>query len=576
MYDDGLMTVLAEEIGNPQLFTGREQELNFLMNWAEQTKGRLAKSHVLLARKRRGKTALIQRFFNMVFTRNDPEVIPFYIRVPDAPVSLKTYTESFFHHFVTQYLAYKLRRPDLLSANHSFEKLLGLAPDDEIFTEQVGNVLAGFGKNWELSWEKVREFGHDLAIRKDERIIQIIDEFQYMSEMIVHEGQPINLCRAYQMTASSPVSPQLITGSYIGWLGAIVNKMVGRYRGMDLGPLPPDEALATVYTYARIYRREIDPDQAAYLADLCYGDPYYIAQIFESNYAPETKLTQEIIRKTLDHETRPIGGEITKMWGDYILSAIERVNDRNAKKIILYLAKHSDREFSRDEIRQNLDLDLTDHDLEKRLNKLVRSDILAQGRTMFHYKGLGDPIFEIIFRRLYQAEIDKVDVDTIESQIEERLTELKGRLANVRGLAAEKSVRYGLLQAGRKRIRAAGLSLEPATWAKQNLGDFIRIKKRSLHPLQDRRIEIDLFAEAESPESPDLVIEVKDHERKVGAGLVDAFIAKKTEIEPLLERPTLFMMYSEHGFTRGQAKRLDKHNILACDGRTLARRAEID
>ena len=42
------------------------------------------------------------------------------------------------------------------------------------------------------------------------------------------------------------------------------------------------------------------------------------------------------------------------------------MNSLNAKKIILYLAKYSDREFTRDEIRQNLKLDLSDDELEQK------------------------------------------------------------------------------------------------------------------------------------------------------------------------------------------------------------------
>ena len=31
-----------------------------------------------------GKTALLQRFFNILFTRNDPQLIPFYYRIPET------------------------------------------------------------------------------------------------------------------------------------------------------------------------------------------------------------------------------------------------------------------------------------------------------------------------------------------------------------------------------------------------------------------------------------------------------------------------------------------------------------
>ena len=464
MHDSELIIALKEEIGNPQLFTGRHQELNFLFDWVESVKKELGKSHVLLARKRRGKTALVQRFYNILFTRNDPKVIPFYYRVPDSPIQFEAYASSFFRSFLRQYLAFKLRRPDLLNIRPSIEAMIDLASDDPILIEHIQGVVPLLDKRPHEAWETIREFGHNLAAHKDERIIQIIDEFQYMSEMVIHNDKPINLCSGYQMTGSSPVSPQIITGSYIGWLSTIVNRMVGRYRGMSLGPLPPDEALATVYNYARLYQREIGPDEAAYLVELCYGDPYYIAQIFQSSFSPSTQLTREIIRKTLDYETRLIGGEITKMWGDYILSAIERVNDVNAKKIILFLAKNDDQEYTRKELLENLNLDISDHELEKRMTKLVKSDIIAQGSSNFRFRGLGDPIFELVFRRIYEEEINEVDSSTLTAEFEKRFASLEGKLSATKGLAAEITVRYRLLQIGRKKITPAKLSLEPVNW----------------------------------------------------------------------------------------------------------------
>ncbi len=405
MHDSELIIALREEIGNPELFTGREKEMAFLMTWAERVKNELGKSHVLLARKRRGKTALVQRFYNILYTRNDPKLIPIYFRVPDAPVDYETFTLTFFLTQVKQYLAHKLRRPELIYAKLTPDDLIELAGEDRILAENIKGVIKMIPLGRDLAWHSVREFCHDLAALKDERIIQIIDEFQFMNEMVLRDGEPIKLCSGYQMTGSSKVSPQIITGSYVGWLGAIVQRMVGRYSEFRLDPMPKDEAMATIYKYARLFEREITPKQAAYLAELCHFDPFYIACIFTSSCLTTEPITRQVARKVLAHETRIDGGDITKMWGDYIHSAIERVNTLNAKKIILYLAKHSGTEFSRDEIRKNLKLKLTDNELEERMEKLVKSDILAQGSTMFHYKGLGDPIFEVVFRRLYEAEI---------------------------------------------------------------------------------------------------------------------------------------------------------------------------
>ncbi|MCP4656281.1 MAG: hypothetical protein GY856_12785 [bacterium] len=60
-----------------------------------------------------------------------------------------------------------------------------------------------------------------------------------------------------------------------------------------------------------------------------------------------------------------------------------------AEEIVLYLAAHEPEERGRDQILADLDIEMTDQDLEQRLHKLVKADILADGSSNFHYRGLG-------------------------------------------------------------------------------------------------------------------------------------------------------------------------------------------
>ena len=49
-----------------------------LMKLAEGTKRCTSGSMDILARRKKGKTALLQRFFNLLYTLRDPQLIPFY------------------------------------------------------------------------------------------------------------------------------------------------------------------------------------------------------------------------------------------------------------------------------------------------------------------------------------------------------------------------------------------------------------------------------------------------------------------------------------------------------------------
>ncbi len=44
---------------------------------------------------------------------------------------------------------------------------------------------------------------------------------------------------------------------------------------------------------------------------------------------------------------------------------------------------------------------MADDVIERRMHQLVKADILAEGSSNFHYRGLGDRIFAMVFRRIY-------------------------------------------------------------------------------------------------------------------------------------------------------------------------------
>ena len=66
---------------------------------------------------------------------------------------------------------------------------------------------------------------------------------------------------------------------------------------------------------------------------------------------------------------------------EYIAGAFPQINDRNAKNIVLHLSKHRDRELTRTDLLEELNLDMTDAELEKKLKALVKADIINQGAS---------------------------------------------------------------------------------------------------------------------------------------------------------------------------------------------------
>lgn len=98
---------LKEKIGNPELFTGRKQELNTYTTWIERIKREISMGRAM-ARRKTGKTAFLQRLYNLAFERNDG-VIPFYYEIREGKTWVVPFCQDFFLTFIYQYIAFKTR-----------------------------------------------------------------------------------------------------------------------------------------------------------------------------------------------------------------------------------------------------------------------------------------------------------------------------------------------------------------------------------------------------------------------------------------------------------------------------------
>ncbi len=558
---------LEEEIGIPELFTGRHEDLAYFLNWASEAKRKLSQSHVILARKRRGKTALVQRLFNILYTQNDPKIIPFYICIDEEPTTQLDFSVRLFTSLFSQYLGFKRRDPGLIRTPLLVDQLAKEIAGDTFLSRIVDEMQSYVVKEQsELAWELARELGHSISSVKDERIIQIIDEFQFLEDRAFVKDDlkvPAKLGSFYQRTGSSKVSPQIITGSYIGKLSKIVRDSYDHYY---LEPLTTDEAFAAVYNYSTVLRQEVSDETAAYMVQACHRDTYYIARTFRSQYPRKDLTSKENIREILQFETGE-KGNIYAMWMEYLDHAFTRINDKNAKKIVLYLAHHGENERTRKEILDDLNLDIDDYDLEKKLHKLVKADIIAGGRSNYDYKGLGDPIFAMVIRKKYQREIDQIPIQSIEGDLDQQLKHLKGAVAYYKGVNAEYRILNRVLFLGQKRTPAERVFHGVPEGFQ--LGPFAEIGKRKWHVDQEHSLEADLYAEAEDRGDSDVIMEIKHVENLSGLTMIEAFIAKCDQLRERLPRPATFAFYSETGFTDVQAARLEAAGIMYSDGNKL-------
>ncbi len=581
---------LEERIGKPELFTGRKEELSFFLNWIKEIKEKKSQSTAILARRKMGKTALMERLFNITFHRND-NVIPFYYEVKERDIWIGDFCVDFFLTFIYQYIAFKTRKAkyvNILEKNDLEKAKRNAAAEGlDYIVDSIESVENMYNRGQvDLLWETVRIAPHNIAVRNKEFIVQMIDEFQFINATVfwdkakTKEQRAKNLAGGYLSTAESKNAPLLVTGSWVGWLmNELITLLPGRFVFYFLRNMPEEEAYEMVYKYSQFFDVPVSEETVYAMAEYTEGSPFYISSIFRSIYNQKDLTTIKGLMDILEYETLDEQGRIKSTWMEYMDSALPRVNDRNAKNIVLYLCKNRDREVTRRELMEELKLDMNETELEKRLKALVKADIINRGSTNFRYSGVSDNIFDKVFRGVYEEEIREFDVAEIAKEYKEdfgklykKYHRLLGKYNYQKGYFAE----YLILDQLRLRVRKQDVFFKSIT---QNLPsdfqfcEYSRVWRYDSSPEYTRSFNIDIFARALSAADYTIIGEVKSRDRKKFSKeeAVD-FERKFNEIKKLenIER-ALGFIFSTSGFTKeAEAYCLERGFAYSQDERWLS------
>ncbi|MCP4701280.1 MAG: hypothetical protein GY862_31160, partial [Gammaproteobacteria bacterium] len=383
-----MIYALEERIGDPLLFCGRKRQMELLMNWADMIPEQMAKSRALLGRRKSGKSAMMQRLFNILWNQNG-KVVPFYFEVQDDNQWLLSFAENYYRTFMSQYLSFKTRTVlDYENRPWSFDELIHMAKE-----AGNNNVLKDIGYFQECLDKEQAEQAIDLAFtapgvlsgKENVSFLVMIDEIQFMTKRIFCDKElkfPAGrLPGAYHGLSESKTAPMLVSGSYIGWMTQMMHESFkgGRLKQTPVSPrLEPREGLEAVYRYAEHNHKAIS-DEAAFIINLLtQSDPFYIASLLRNDWEYQDFTTAEGAIKTLAHEVRNQEGELFGTWSEYIFSTIKEVNDQYAKKILLFLSKERYKECTREDISRHLGGKLSDRELEDRLRVLEYGDLIAR------------------------------------------------------------------------------------------------------------------------------------------------------------------------------------------------------
>jgi len=586
---------LKEKIGNPDIFTGRKRELAFFLKWIEGIKKEISMSTAILSRRKTGKTALMQRLYNLTFEQNDG-VIPFYYEVREGKRWALVFCKDFFLSFIYQYIAFKTRKPEYIDPPNemkgSFAAAITIAQQEGLgyLSGDIRGVEMAFNReSVDEIWLMVRDSPLRLATRRNERIVQMIDEFQYLNSEIYRDknGTQVmdDFAAGYMSTAEYRNAPLLISGSWIGWLVHILHTMLpSRFKQYELENMPEEETVEMIYKYAQLLDVSVTEEVAYAMAQVCEGNPFYVSAVFHS-YAPDKDLTTpEGLVKVLEYETLNTRGNIRGVWMEYIGKVFYKVNEHNAKNIVLYLSQHRGQEISRKELQETLGLDMTDFELEQKLHALVKSDLIEQGRSNFYYRGVQDNIFDKVFRGVYAEDIQAFDPQEITNEYKALYEQAKadyrrllGRYNQSKGLLAEFAIINQLrLHAHRQQdlFRSITRNLPP---------DFQFVEYERVWSYKTARpdhhdIWIDIFAQAPSAGSFDklradseqaysLIGEVKNRSTKTFS-LEEAkeFVRKAQTLREYeqIDKAVLFV-FSRQGFAQDALSYFQEHSLAWSD-----------
>jgi len=424
---------LKERIGKPDLFCGRDEEMKRLIDWAAGIPKEISKSQAILGRRKSGKTAIMQRLFNILWIKNG-QVVPFYFEVLDQDIWLLKFAKSYFYTFLTQYFSFTLRIPLPLNNLHwDWDDLVILAKKqgnkDVIHQMEVFKSY----ENKELAEEAISfAFGAPAGFvgYTGKFFVVMIDEIQYMTEHIYKDKDETikakTLPGAFHGLVELKIAPMLVAGSYIGWMTQMMQKM---FVGSRLRPFPISPKLdfkggmEAIYKYAEHYDITLTEEIALVINSIVQSDPFYMTALFNSPFQDFSSADGVI--KTFINEITNKKGELYLTWMEYINISIKKVNDRYAKHILLILSENRYKEMGRDEILDKLGWSKDrDPELEEKLLALEYGGLIEGTSSSYHYQGIPDDVLDLIFRERYHYEIYNKKFD-LSSELRKKIRDLE-------------------------------------------------------------------------------------------------------------------------------------------------------
>lgn len=443
---------LEERLGDPNLLVGRIDQFAEYHSWFAGIPKRLSKSRVILARKKSGKTAFIQRLFNQLWSANGP-VIPFYLEIADRKVWYPELAISYFRVFASQFIAFRerdakpVRSPLSLQAIAAYGQEHHLELLDQFATELPVLFTSGL---YDSMWDLAIHAPHRMAAVHDIRFVVMIDEFQNLSHYVYTDGDKKNLDEtipgSFHELSESKIAPMLVTGSAVGWLIEAIETYLeaGRLSKFSMSPyLTDNEGLEAVYRYAEAYDEPVTNESALVLNKLCFSDPHFIACAVRSTCPHRDLTTPDGVARVVDYESSHENAELAHEWMTWLAKALNRINERHAKKILLYMTRIADQQVTPRILKEKLALEISEEQIHNKLEMLREAELIRAARSEYRYYALKDGTFYLLLKQRFEDQLAELDpeaelgIGEAVARLTRERNSLQGKLNNLVGRFAE-------------------------------------------------------------------------------------------------------------------------------------------
>jgi len=553
------------ELVSEQEFTNRTEELEYFWNLAMKAKRRSGSSFALLARKGLGKTAVLMRLYNDLFTKQD-EVVPFFITFAqylEEKLSITQFNEHYFTTVMKQYIAFRLREPEMVEDDLKIDVLYDLAMKNGM--EELEKCFTSYQGLYDDSIDAVRKMVTKMTflLMHEKAGLLIIDEFQILTHVWDETlGFYTDITGGFQRTAEAKWCPMIVSGSAVSLTEKTVFRgiLARRFGLYYLEPFEESHTVECASKQAHFDNLIISDEILSTLHRLTGGNPFYIWCLLHSRCLTDNRITTlEKLLTLYEYEMSQKNGYLRGFWDSHFSDYGDKLNSEEMiSKAMYFLSIHPGEDLGTHEVAEAIGEET--YKTKKLLQNLYDAD-LVERNSLWRYIGITDPVLGDYIKRVYKEQIEKQSLTEYRKFLKEEYWKKLGSLNQRVGELAELYSMMLLEKFNHQWVdskRAFGLD-EGEVKLPMFQGN---IKKRSGLIKEGVPIELDLIAKSEEET---WMVEVKYWKKPVGKGEIDKFLLKINEMNQENSKTTVVWFFSRNGFEEEALKKLQAQKIRHSD-----------